>query len=614
MTSDSSDADRDFVSQYLPGKVGINHAQDNGHIPPDANAAPSHQLFVSPTADVYDPRFHSPPPLPPPTPLEGRQEHLASPTDMGIRATNASHRLMPIKLPQPFHELVGTSCGVLKWAHQFSQLPHLYCMADRPVFLAEDDKGHKKIKTVYYQEHMQIFLSQCIAFIKKGKDDDDPDIPVDPPDKLCKAIIADPGRLPRLNGITNKPILRSDGSIQQNPGFDPATGYYFDPVGMPPITIPDQPTHEDVAKARMRLMEPFTGFCFKASADLANYLALLITLIVRSTILGNVPLFVIDSPIQGSGKSKLAFCASLIATGGREASMVMPERGGDDEIRKRLTAHLIDNPLTGMLDNIVGKVDWPSLASILTTGQWSDRLLQKSKIVTMAVQTVFFCTGVNIEIAGDMARRCIYINLDPGIDKPWERTFAFDPEVYVRERRAELLESLFILVRHWFALGKPTWSGTALGSFESWTGMVGGILNAAGIEGFLGNRNIAGDAAIRENSELALFYKRWVYAFREPQRAADVASLLIKNESWFRLFQGYLPEELLLALDHREGNAAVRFGKALGKFKNRVAGGYKLIANLHSDGVMRWTVVPADQSMNRPLPGDAGDGQGVRSG
>jgi len=41
-------------------------------------------------------------------------------------------------------------------------------------------------------------------------------------------------------------------------------------------------------------------------------------------------------------------------------------------------------------------------------------------------------------------------------------------------------------VRHWQALGCPT-SNASLGSFERWAAIIGGILEAAGIDGFLGN-------------------------------------------------------------------------------------------------------------------------------
>ena len=281
--------------------------------------------------------------------------------------------------------------------------------------------------------------------------------------------------------------------------------------------------------------------------------------------------------------------------------MVVPEKGGDDEVRKRITAHLISRPQTAMIDNITGRVGWTSLASVLTTGMLTDRVLQKSEMVTLKVNTVFFCTGVNVEVGGDMARRSVYIRLDPGVDTPWERPFEFDPEVYVQQCRAELLEALFTMVRHWFAQGKPMWSGAIIGSFENWAGIVGGILNTAGIEGFLGNRNAADDAANRESAELAAFYEGWKSTFgTTSQRAVDVVKTLASYNARGVILRAVLLEELLLTLDQKEGRAALVFGQVLSRYKNRVAGGLKLIATPGSNKTMVWSVVPADQNTEAP--------------
>jgi hypothetical protein len=499
--------------------------------------------------------------------------------------------------------------------HNNPGLPHVYRMNDEPVILNSDERG-VRIRRITRHEHMKEILSKCASFSKRRRGEGARDAPIDPPKDICAALIADPGALPMLHGVKNAPILRSDGTVHQVAGYDARTGCYFDPAGMAPITVPERPTTEDVTLAKKRLLEPFAKFCFSTPADLANYMALLVTLVTRQIIPGNTPLFVINSPVQGSGKSKLAYCANIIATGGREAPMTAPERGGDDEVRKRLTAHLMTRPLTAMLDNVVGKVNWPSLASILTTGKWADRLLQKSEIVTMDIHTVFFCTGVNVEIAGDMARRCVYIHLDPGVDKPWERSFDFDPETRVRECRAELLEAVFTLVRHWFVQGKPMWREIAFGSFEQWAGVVGGILAEASIEGFLGNRSAADDAANRELDELAAFFDGWTTVFGDtPQRSTDVVKQLSSDSFHVAVLRDSLPEEMLPVLDQHEGRASVRFGRILAKFRDRIAGGYKLTSRSDpSDKIQRWAVIPvALDPAAVPTPGVPGVARGLYS-
>ena len=90
---------------------------------------------------------------------------------------------------------------------------------------------------------------------------------------------------------------------------------------------------------------------------------------------GTTPLFYIGAPTAGTGKSLLAECCTIIATGGRVAPCAF---GNDDEeLRKHLTARLLEGPQVVVFDNLPTKkvVDRPSLAAVLTTTIWSDRVL-----------------------------------------------------------------------------------------------------------------------------------------------------------------------------------------------------------------------------------------------
>lgn len=58
-----------------------------------------------------------------------------------------------------------------------------------------------------------------------------------------------------------------------------------------------------------------------------------------------------------------------------------------------------------------------------------------------------------------------------------------------------------MLARKWLVAAQPAWTGKALGSFESWSRAVRGILIAAGIEGFLANRDEFYRQADRETEE-----------------------------------------------------------------------------------------------------------------
>lgn len=604
MTSVPSDAEGAFASPDKPDGIDANQAQQH---PFQSSNQPPGPTPVAPGHNANDPRFNAPvPPVPPPVPPP-------PPAATGMNVNVPTGPAAPIRDGLPdilvtslFPDQLDETYQAINKAHDSDKLPHVYNMVGQPVIIKAG-----LIVAITVVEIMMSILGRVANFFRRERRGTDTvDIPTDVSREICKAIIADPSPLPELKGVTCVPIIHEDSSLYQTQGYDKKSGMYYASEGEKDISVPEQPTADDVKRAIEYIKAPFSKFDFQAAADWVNYLALLLTLVVRALINGNVPFFVIDSPVQGSGKSILTYCANIIATNGQEGPMTMPERGGDEEIRKRLTALLINNPLLCMIDNVIGRVDWAPLASILTTGKWTDRLLQTSRTVTLTVKTVFLCTGVNVDIGGDMARRSVYIRLDPQVDKPWNRTFDFDPEQMVRERRPDLLEALFILVRNWFNLGKPKWSGTPFGSFDEWASIVGGIIQAAGIEGFLENRNAADIAANQEAAELAAFYEAWFAAYKQrPLRAAEVVQALIRKDPLVKGLREALPEDMLHIVDLLDGRAAQRFGKALGALKNRTAGGYKLVTSQSGNKTTLWAVVPVTPETGTPeLPEASGDG------
>jgi hypothetical protein len=79
--------------------------------------------------------------------------------------------------------------------------------------------------------------------------------------------------------------------------------------------------------------------------------------------------------------------------------------------------------------------------------------------------------------------------MDAKCSEPFKRT-GFKHERlkdYILDRRRELLRAVLTLARAWFAAGRPKPSVTPLGSFEHWTEVIGGILQYAGIDGFMAN-------------------------------------------------------------------------------------------------------------------------------
>ncbi len=62
-----------------------------------------------------------------------------------------------------------------------------------------------------------------------------------------------------------------------------------------------------------------------------------------------------------------------------------------------------------------------------------------------------------------------------------------DLRAWAAEHRGELLAALLTLAHAWYVAGRPPSKAPLLGSYESWSTTIGGVLAHAGVEGFLGN-------------------------------------------------------------------------------------------------------------------------------
>jgi len=86
-------------------------------------------------------------------------------------------------------------------------------------------------------------------------------------------------------------------------------------------------------------------------------------------------------------------------------------------------------------------------------------------------------------------------------DRPWRRGGFRHPDLvrWAREQRGALVHAALTLVQAWGAHGRPL-AVERLGSFESWSDVMGGVLATAGVLGFLGNLDALHDLADEEGA------------------------------------------------------------------------------------------------------------------
>lgn len=295
-----------------------------------------------------------------------------------------------------------------------------------------------------------------------------------PPLSVAKTIVSMQGRrkLKPLSAIVTAPTLRPDGDVLDAPGHDAATGLLLELDGHP-VQVPRRPTLEQADAALTRLWRPFENFPFVGPQDRGNMLAALLTAAVRPA-LPTAPAFGFDAPTQGSGKTLLALCVGVLATGAVPAVMphVETRNGGDDEIRKRLFAVLRAGDRAVLWDNIIGTLDSASLAAALTAEFYRDRILGESKAENgVPNRAMFILTGNNLSLAGDMPRRVLQCRVDPKSETPFAREFDLDPKAYCLAHRQELIAAALTLVRAWLTSGDAKAPGKTA-SFEVWDDFV----------------------------------------------------------------------------------------------------------------------------------------------
>ncbi|MFN8547762.1 MAG: hypothetical protein U0527_07255 [Candidatus Eisenbacteria bacterium] len=394
---------------------------------------------------------------------------------------------------------------------------------------------------------------------------------VTPPKEAVQDILARgqwPG-IPALEAVVETPVLRPDGSILDQAGYDPATRLLFIPAkGLHIPAIPAAPSRDD-AVAALRLLEDLIhDFPFVDDASRAAALAHIMTPILRPAIRGPVPMALFDSPQQGTGKTKLATAAGVIATG-REPSMTTAP-ATPEEWRKKITSLLLSAPVLIVFDNVIAQISSEHLASALTASVWQDRELGWMKVTQGLPQRAVWCaTGNNLSVGGDLGRRCYLSRIDARMSEPWKReSGAFrHPDLigWVGDHRGELVAAILTIARAWYLAGCPAGCAKEIG-FPGWSQTLGGVLAFVGVPGFLGNVDEFYGAADTESSEWESFLAEWHERLRGPARASEVAEALAASQDFRESLPGWLAE--VYAKDSK-GSFPKKLGWALRQRRSR---------------------------------------------
>ncbi len=401
---------------------------------------------------------------------------------------------------RPGREVVDEAKEAL---HDWNDPPTLFQRGTEPAQIAVDDQGRPIIRELP-EPVLDDRLDRAANFYRSTKKSGA--VRADLSKRYVQRI-RETIDLPPLDSIVEVPVLREDGSVLDEPGYDESSRLYYRPdESLDVPDVPDDPTGEEIERAKETIWKPLQDFPFVDQASKANALALMLTPIIRPQLgAQNVPLAIVDATVQGTGKTLLVNVVSLTATGRTAATMNAPD--GDEEWRKQITAQLLQGASMIVVDNVRGRLQSAPLEQALTTALWQDRVLGKSQQVELPQRATWVATGNNVQPHGDMKRRVYPIRMDAEMERPWKgRDFSIDNlKKWTRQHRGELVASLLTLARGWQSAGRPEPDVELLGSFEEWTRTVGGILQHVGVEGFLDNLETLYEQTDEETAEWAGF-------------------------------------------------------------------------------------------------------------
>lgn len=446
------------------------------------------------------------------------------------------------------------------------EVPQLYVRGGEPVRIKRNERGELGIQDLTV-DHVLYELTRAADFYREPKKGDTEDV-YPPRDVARYALSATRWALPALSGITTIPTFRPDGSVLDKRGYDRVTGLVYDPPAGFEVSVPETPTADEVGAALALIDEWIGQFPYQDQASLANTVALALTPPLREVITGPVPLAAIDKPSPGTGATLLVESLAVATSGAEPGALGVTK--DDDETRKQITAKLRTGERWLFLDNVNVELKTSALARALTATEWEDRILGVSKTARVPQRAVWVATGNNLSLSLELARRSYWIRMDAKLAKPWERpATAFkhpDLKDWTRDHRAELLSALLLIGRNWFTAGRPVPNDApVLGSFESWSRTLAGVLHAAGVEGFLQNSKQLYERATEDTGSWEAFLEAWHTAYDgERVTARRVAEDLYRED--YKAMREALPDEFgLIDETHLDKNLAKRLGHAFAK-------------------------------------------------
>ncbi|HZT81221.1 MAG TPA: hypothetical protein VFA26_13410 [Gemmataceae bacterium] len=417
------------------------------------------------------------------------------------------------------------------------------------------------------------------------------------PPSWCGGALLDRGEyrhIRRLAGLVDHPVLRPNGSILEEPGYDAATGLIYTPAG-PVGAVPQHPTKADAVDAARELLSAVADFPFARPMHQSAWLAALLTPLARFAFDGPAPLFLADANARGVGKGLLFQVIAHILSG--KPFPVSSYTDDESEFRKHITSVARGGDRFVLLDNVEGKFGNSTLDRALTATTWEDRLLGQNKKVSFPLAATWYATGNNLSLAADTARRICQIRLECGDEHPELRKGFAHPELlsWVKSERPRLLRAALTILAAYCHAGRPDQDLSPWGSFEGWSGWVRAAVKWAGQSDPGETRQFLRDQSDLVHQNMCLLLRRWQELDRDG-KGLTVGEVIDRVTPGPNGSPSATLNDMRAAIEHLCGKVdAVKLGQLLAGKKRRNFGGLFIDRAGKEHNAVRWVVKPQDE-------------------
>lgn len=398
--------------------------------------------------------------------------------------------------------------------------------------------------------------------------------------------------LPVLTGVTRMPIVRPDGSVLTERGYDAATQLYYWPAFQVPH-VPEDPSVEVVREARRFLLDYLLrDVCWDSDASRANYVGLLFTPLMRIYIGSLLPFGIISAATPGSGKTMLT---DII---GRLYGMhpTTWARTGE-EFDKRVTGYLEKSDPVVCFDNVGEGVEikHDELAMLLTNAEYGGRTLGTNTIPSGVNDKLWLATGNNLVVGGDIPQRSVLVRLDPKREDPEERSgFAIEEDIWKwlgqEENQIRIMHSLLVLARAWVSRGAARDESHRMRNFTTWAQIIGGLVAWLELPDFLANAaelKAGNDEKSMVIRFLAAWHDKYGDTWKSAQQLVDSARIDYAGDQSHDPWGGNFPTKEVSGKNVAYNS--VGLGRWLNARRDRIWGGYRLVKSESAvNGTFQW--------------------------